>query len=35
MIELIEEQKSIKRMVEEFAEKEIAPCIADWDRDVG
>jgi len=31
--ELTEEQKSIKRMVEEFAEKEIAPFIADWDKD--
>ena len=35
MTELTEEQKSIKRMVEEFAEKEIEPYIADWDREKG
>lgn len=33
MVELSEEQRSIVRMVEEFAEKEIAPRISDWDRD--
>ncbi len=33
MTELSEEQRSIRRMVEEFAEKEIAPWISGWDRD--
>ena len=33
MTELSEEQRSIRRMVEEFAEKEIAPWIGDWDRE--
>ena len=33
MTEFSEEQRSIRRMVEEFAEKEIAPRISDWDRD--
>lgn len=33
MVELSEEQRAIIRMVESFAEKEIAPLIGGWDKD--
>jgi len=33
MVELSEEQRAITRVAEEFARKEIAPHIGEWDRD--
>jgi len=33
MSRLSEEQRAIKRMAEEFAEKEISPRVSDWERD--
>ena len=33
LLDLTEEQREIKRMAREFAERELAPHVAEWDRD--